>query len=125
MAKSFELKGTLWFIGQTEQVTDSLTKRVAWVRIDEDTEYPQIVEVEFIKDKCDLLNKYNSGDKVTVDVNLRGRIVEKDGKKRCYNSINAYRIAGLATGTPSAAANSQPIPSSGSPLPFSAPQPGK
>lgn len=120
MAKSYELKGTIWFIGQTEQVTDSMTKRIVWIRIDEDTEYPQIIEVEFIKEKCELMNKYNSGDKVTIDVNLRGRVVEKDGKTRCYNSLNAWRIRGVASAGGSGKM-SAPIPSSGSPLPFQVP----
>ena len=123
MAKNFTLNGTLWFIGQKEQVTETMTKRVAWVRIDEDTEYPQIVEVEFIKDKCDLLNKFNSGDKVVVDINLRGRVAEKEGKKRCYNSMNAWRIAGIASGNSNPIMNA-PIPSSGSPIPFNVPQQG-
>lgn len=120
MAKSIELKGTLWFIGVTETVAENFNKRIAWLRIDEDTDYPQIIEVEFIKDKCDLLNKYNSGDKVSVDVNLRGRVSEKDGKKRCYNSLNAYRIRGVASGN----VGGSPIPSSGSPVPFAV-EPGK
>lgn len=116
MAKAVELTGTLWFVGNTESVSDGMNKRIAWIRIDEDTEYPQIVETEFIKDKCDLLNKYNPGDKVTIDVNIRGRVVnKKDGSGSvCFNSLNAWRIRGLASGEAKAPRASAPLPPMGS-----------
>ena len=94
------LKGTVKHIGEVTQPIESnpdFTKRELWLTVDEDTQYPQTVNIEFIKDKTSLLSKYNPGDVVEVDINIRGN-VSRDGS-RCFNSLNGWRMRGVATGT--------------------------
>ncbi|MCK5815750.1 MAG: DUF3127 domain-containing protein, partial [Flavobacteriaceae bacterium] len=38
-----------------------------------DEQYPQMIMIEFVQDKCDLLNSYSVGQDVKVSINLRGR----------------------------------------------------
>lgn len=57
--------------------------------------------VEFVQDKCDLLNNYNVGEDVKVSINLRGREwVNPEGEAKYFNAIQGWRIEKLETGTP-------------------------
>ena len=111
------LKGAIVFKGQTETIKDDFTKRELWLEIDRDTQYKQTINIEFIKDKTSLVDKYNVGDEVEVDVNIRGNRVtlKKDNSERCFNAINGWRIRGMASGdsepvaaTPNAAPDADP-----------------
>ena len=56
-------------------------------------QYPQSIMVEFIQDRCELLDTFNVGDFVKIDINLRGREwVNKDGETKYFNSIQGWRI---------------------------------
>ena len=93
------LKGTVKKVGKVEApVADNpdFTKRELWLTIDEDTQYPQTVNIEFLKDKTSLLDKFSPGDSLEVDINVRGN-VSKDGS-RCFNSLNGWRVRGNASG---------------------------
>ena len=60
-------------------------------------QYPQDLLVEFIQDKCDILNSYNVGDSVKVDINLRGREWQSpQGEIKYFNSIQGWRIGSTA-----------------------------
>ena len=52
--------------------------------------------IEFIQDKCDLLNSFQVGQSVKVDINLRGREWESpQGEIKYFNSIQGWRIEKL------------------------------
>ena len=56
-------------------------------------QYPQNILVEFIQDRTDLLNAFNIGDFVKIDINLRGREWTNDkGEIKYFNSIQGWRI---------------------------------
>jgi len=49
--------------------------------------------VEFIQDKCDLLNSFKVGDDVKININLRGREwINPEGVAKYFNSIQGWRI---------------------------------
>ncbi|NLP57417.1 DUF3127 domain-containing protein [Lutibacter sp. B1] len=59
-------------------------------------QYPQMLLVEFVQDKCDLLNSYQIGQDVKVSINLRGREwVNPQGEAVYFNSIQGWRIETL------------------------------
>ena len=59
-------------------------------------QYPQNILVEFIQDRTDLLDAYNIGDFVKIDINLRGREWTNDkGEVKYFNSIQGWRIESL------------------------------
>ena len=58
-----------------------------------DEQYPQHILVQFVQDKCDLLNSFNVGEAVKIDINLRGREwVNPQGGTVYFNTIQGWRI---------------------------------
>ncbi|MBI9042630.1 DUF3127 domain-containing protein [Lutibacter sp.] len=56
-------------------------------------QYPQMLMVEFVQDKCDLLNNYKVGQDVKVSINLRGREwINPQGEAVYFNSIQGWRV---------------------------------
>ena len=65
------IKGTIKQIGSTQTFGDNgFRKRELVVVTDE--QYPQPILVEFVQDKCDLLNNFEIGQSVDVSINYRG-----------------------------------------------------
>jgi len=87
-----ELNGTIKNIGQTQEIgSNGFRKRELVIETFE--QYPQTILVEFVQDKCDLLNSYNVGQNVTIGINLRGRSWENpQGETKYFNSIQGWRI---------------------------------
>ena len=72
-----EVKGTVHLIEQTKEVgNNGFKKRLIVVKTDE--EYPQFIPVDFVKDKCTILDNYAVGQVVEISVNIRGN--EHEGK---------------------------------------------
>ena len=58
--------------------------------------------VEFIQDKCDLLNNFQVDQQVKISINLRGREwVNPQGETKYFNSIQGWRIEGVQEEAPS------------------------
>ena len=56
-------------------------------------QYPQYILIEFVQDKCELLNSIHSGDKLKVSINIRGREwVNPQGETKYFNSIQGWKI---------------------------------
>ncbi len=67
-----EVQGIIKMIDETKTYgSNGFRKREMVITTEE--QYPQHILVEFIQDKCDLLNNYSVGQKVKVSINLRGR----------------------------------------------------
>lgn len=66
-----ELKGTIKLIGDVQNFKDTFTKKSIVIKTDE--KYPNDIEIDFIKDKIELLNNLKVGDYVTVGININGR----------------------------------------------------
>ena len=86
-----QLTGTIKMIGQTQEVSQSVRKRELVVTTDE--QYAQHILIEFHQDKCEVLNGYQVGQQVTVDLNLRGRSwTNPQGEEKYFNTIQGWRI---------------------------------
>ena len=56
-------------------------------------QYPQMLMIEFVQDKCDLLNSFNVGEEIKVSINLRGREwINPEGEAKYFNSIQGWRV---------------------------------
>lgn len=107
-----EVTGKIKMIDQTKEVGSAgFKKRDVVVTTDE--QYPQSILVQFVQDKCDLLNNFQVGDAVKIDINLRGREwINPQGEAVYFNTIQGWRIgkvqaepaAGQAPPMPAAAA---------------------
>lgn len=87
-----ELQGRIKMIGETQTFgSNGFRKRELVITTEE--QYPQHILIEFVQDKCDLLNDCNVGDTLKVNLNLRGREwVNPQGETKYFNSIQGWRI---------------------------------
>lgn len=86
-----QITGRIKMIGQTQEVSQSFRKRELVVTTDE--QYAQHILIEFHQDKCEVLNSYQVGQQVTVDLNLRGRSwINQQGEEKYFNTIQGWRI---------------------------------
>ncbi len=103
-----EVQGKIKLIDETKTFgNNGFRKREVVITTEE--QYPQHIMVEFVQDKCDLLNNFQVGQPVKVSINLRGREwTNPQGEIKYFNSIQGWRIENLEaeTGT----SNMPPVP---------------
>ena len=87
-----DVSGKIKLINETKEYgNNGFRKREVVITTEE--QYPQDLLIEFIQDKCDILNSYNVGDNAKIDINLRGREWESpQGEIKYFNSIQGWRI---------------------------------
>jgi len=79
---------------QSEVVKGTFKSKNIIVTTDE--QYPQHISIQFVQDKCDLLNSFNVGEPVKIDINLRGREwTNPQGETVYFNTIQGWRISKL------------------------------
>jgi len=94
-----EVTGKIKVVNAEQQVSASFRKRELVVATEE--QYPQFISINFVQDKCDLLNNYNVGEAVKVSINLRGREwVNPQGETKYFNDIQGWRIERLQAEQP-------------------------
>jgi len=82
-----EVTGKIKKIDETKTFgTSGFRKRELVITTDE--QYPQMLMIEFVQDKCDLLDNFKLGDDIKVSINLRGREwINPEGEAKYFNSI--------------------------------------
>ena len=86
-----EIKGTIKVIKATEVVSEKFSKRELVVTTDE--QYPQHILIDFIQDKCSVLDNFKVGDNVTVSINVRGKeYTNKNGELGYFNQLQGWKI---------------------------------
>ena len=90
-----DIQGTVKVISETKFYgTNNFAKREMVITTDE--QYPQMILIEFIQDKCDHLDSLSIGQEVKVDINIKGREwIDPEGKAKYFNSIQGWRIEQL------------------------------
>ncbi|QRE03540.1 DUF3127 domain-containing protein [Flavobacterium psychrophilum] len=90
-----EISGKIKVISDDIKVSESFTKRELVITTNE--QYPQSILIEFVQDKCDLLDPYKVGEEVKVSINLGGREwVNPQGETKYFNSIKGWRVERLS-----------------------------
>lgn len=94
-----QVEGIISHIGEEESVgNNGFRKRLLVVETDE--QYPQLLPIEFVQDKCDLLNALKEKQKVKVSINLRGRKwTNPEGIDKYFGSIGGWRVEALSEGS--------------------------
>ena len=87
-----EVSGKIKVLGDVKTYGDNgFRKREVVITTEE--QYPQHLLIEFVQDRCELLDSFNVGDKVTISINLRGREWQNpEGEVKYFNSIHGWRI---------------------------------
>ncbi|WP_297705556.1 DUF3127 domain-containing protein [uncultured Eudoraea sp.] len=90
-----EIQGKIKMIDETKTFgNNGFRKREVVITTEE--QYPQHILVEFVQDKCDLLNKHKVGETVKININLRGREwTNPQGEVKYFNSVQGWRIETL------------------------------
>jgi hypothetical protein len=90
-----EVQGKIKMIDETKTFgNNGFRKREVVITTEE--QYPQHILVEFVQDKCDLLDKHKVGDTVKISINLRGREwTNPQGEVKYFNSVQGWRIESL------------------------------
>lgn len=98
MSQSYETKGIIHSIGATtEYGQNGFTKREFVVLLSgegENPEYPNHVQFELVKDKCAIMDQFQTGNEVKINFNLGGRLWDKgDGSpEKCFVSLQAWKV---------------------------------
>ena len=91
-----EVVGTLKVKFETQKVSERFTKRDFVLTTEASTPYPQHVSFQITQDKCSLLDKFNEGEEIKVQFNLRGREWKSpQGETKFFNTLEAWRIERL------------------------------
>jgi len=89
---SLEITGKIKFIDVTKEVGSSNFKKRDIVITTNET-YPQHILIQFVKDKCDLLDAFQIGKDVTIGINLRGNEwTNPNGEIVYFNTIQGWSI---------------------------------
>ena len=87
-----QVTGAIKSIGEVQTFgSNGFRKREVVITTDE--QYPQNILIEFVQDKCDLLDNYKADDQVQISINLRGREwINPQGEAKYFNSVQGWRI---------------------------------
>jgi len=87
-----EVLGRIKLLGEIKTYGDNgFRKREVVITTEE--QYPQHLLIEFIQDRCELLDSFKVGENVKISINLRGREWENpEGEIKYFNSIHGWRI---------------------------------
>ena len=86
-----QLQGTIKKIGDTQTFASGFQKREMILLTQE--QYPQPISIEFLQDKCDLLDNVKEDQFATVYINVRGREwADPKGEVKYFNSIVGWKI---------------------------------
>ena len=89
-----QLEGTIKLVNDLQSFDSGFSKREFVITTAE--QYPQDVKLEFVKDKCSLLDSYPQGTKAKVSFNIRGN--EYNGKY--YVNLQAWKIEKAGSAAP-------------------------
>ena len=87
-----EITGTITQIGTTKEYgSNGFKKREIVIQTQE--QYPQKILIEFVQDKCQILDKYKENDLVKIGINLKGREwTNKNNEIKFFNTIQGWKI---------------------------------
>ena len=88
-----EIKGQVYQVGTTQQVTDKFKKREVIIKTEASSQYPQHIKVQFSQDKCELADALRVGQDVTFQINLRGKLyTDKNGNENCITNLEVWKL---------------------------------
>ena len=87
------INGKIIKIDETETFTN-FSKRSFVLEVTDNPKYPQLISLQFILDKCPVLDHFQIGDSVDVAFNLQGRewVNPENGESKYFNTLQAWKI---------------------------------
>ena len=86
-----EIKGKILQINPVQTVgKNNFKKSSIWIETAD--QYPQTIEIEFVKDKADEIQALSSGSNITVQIDIKGRKwTNPDGLTRVFNTVQGWK----------------------------------
>lgn len=67
--------------------------KVREIHVDTEEQYAQRLAIQFVQDKTALLDSFKAGDKVKIEINLKGKeAVNQRGETVVFNTIQGWKI---------------------------------
>ena len=113
---SFEITGKLIAKFDVVQRSESFKTREFVIENSEENNgrtFSSFIKFQCVQDKTSMPDRFNIGDEVKVQFNIKGTKWEKDGKVNYITNLDAWRIESVAIGrdnTPPASVNFNDIP---------------
>lgn len=100
-------EGKIKIIGETQTFGEKgFRKREVVLTTELDSKYPQNILIEFVQDKCDILDGCFVGQDVKIDINIRGREwTNPQGEVKYFNTIQGWRLNVVGGGNEQQAAS--------------------
>lgn len=92
---SFEITGKLIQKYPIQTVNERFRKREFVLELEDNVNgnvYTNYAKMQLVQQKCELLDRYNDGDIVKVNFNIKGNRWERDGEVRFITSLDAWRL---------------------------------
>lgn len=90
-----KITGSLKVKNDTIQVSEAFSKR-EFVLTVVDGAFSNDILIQLTKDKCALIDAFNIGDMLEIELNLSGKCwINPQGEEKYFNSLNAWKIQKL------------------------------
>jgi hypothetical protein len=90
-----KITGSLKVKKNTQVVSEQFSKREFVVTV-VDGAFSNDILIQLTKDKCSLIDAFNIGDMLEVEVNLSGKCwINPEGVEKYFNTLNAWKIQKL------------------------------
>jgi len=97
MSETYKVSGRIEVIAETVHASATFKRRDLVIEVSGD-KYPQFLSLQFIQDKCDILNDYQVGQEVEVSYNLNGRKwTSPTNEIKYFNTLAAWRISNIGS----------------------------
>ena len=87
-----KVEGLVYKIGAKEVKSEKFTKQDIILEVDEGP-YKQHLSIQFVNDKCDLLQNLAVNNKIGIEINLKGRLwTNAAGVETCFNTLEGWKL---------------------------------
>ncbi len=96
---NLEVTGKLIEKYDTNVVSDKFRKREFVLELSEEINgniYTSYAKMQLVQNKCDIIDRFNIGEQLKVNFNIRGTRYEKEGKVSYFSNLDAWRIENAA-----------------------------
>jgi hypothetical protein len=92
---NLEITGKLIEKYDVQQVSERFKKREFVLELVEEVNgspYTNYAKMQLVQNKCDILDRFNVGDMLKVNFNIKGNRYEKEGRTSYFSNLDAWRL---------------------------------
>ena len=92
---NLEITGKLIEKYDTQIVSERFKKREFVLELVEEVNgspYTNYAKMQLVQNKCDILDRFNVGDTLKVNFNIKGNRYEKEGRTSYFSNLDAWRL---------------------------------